>query len=216
MTPLHAGLPPSDWVRRFAPLIPAGGAVLDLACGNGRHLPLLLAQGLHVTGVDRDLAALAAARTRAGPDAALELVGADLEHGPWPLPGRRFAGIVVTNYLWRPLWPVLLAALDDGGVLLHETFAHGHQGIGRPSRPDFLLQPGELLRVAQGADPTLRVVAFEDGFEPARDGRGARFVQRIAAVREAGPGRPAPGAASAADDAPRYPLGGPGTPDPGS
>jgi SAM-dependent methyltransferase len=190
----HAEVPPSAWVQRFAPLIPAGGTVLDLACGSGRHIPLLLAQGLRVTGVDRDAAALEQARQRAGPTAALDLLPADIEHGPWPLPGRRFAGIVVTNYLWRPLWPALLDALGEGGIYLHETFAHGHQHIGRPSRPDFLLQPGELLRVAQG----LRVVAFEDGFEPAQGGRAARFVQRIAAARE----RPA----TDPNDPPRYPL----------
>jgi SAM-dependent methyltransferase len=191
---MHADVPPSAWVLRFAPLIAPGGAVLDLACGSGRHVPLLLAQGLRVTGVDRDAAALAQARQRGGDSAALELLSADVEDGPWPLPGQRFAGIVVTNYLWRPLWPAILAALDEGGVWIHETFAHGHQRIGRPARPDFLLQPGELLRVAQG----LRVVAFEDGFEPAQGGRAARFVQRIAAVRE----RPA----TDLDDPPRYPL----------
>lgn len=211
---MHADVPPSAWVQRFAALIPAGGAVLDLACGSGRHLPLLLAQGLRVTGVDRDSAALAAARAAAGSPATLELLQADLEHGPWPLAGRRFAGIVVTNYLWRPLWPALLAALDEGGVWIHETFAHGHQCIGRPARPDFLLQPGELLRVAQGANAALRVVAFEDGFEPGRDGRrSARYVQRIVAVREIQPGRP-PGAAPEGDDPPRYALDGPGSPDP--
>jgi SAM-dependent methyltransferase len=175
----HTGLAPSAWVRRFASLIPAGGTVLDLACGSGRHIPLLRAHGLRVTGVDRDAAALVEARARSGADPLVELRQADLENAPWPFAGRRFAGIVVTHYLWRPLWPDLLSALDEGGVWLHETFALGQERFGRPSRPEFLLQPGELLRVAEG----LRVVAFEDGYEPATPERPARCVQRIAALR---------------------------------
>ncbi len=162
---------PSAWVQRFAGLIRPGGTVLDLACGSGRHVRWLAAEGFQVTGVDRDEAAVAPLRGTA------EIVVADVEGSPWPLPGRRFDGIVVTNYLWRPLWPDLRAALADGGVLIFETFAHGQQLVGRPSRPAFLLQPGELLQALAG----LRVVAFEDGFEPATP----RFVQRIVAVREA-------------------------------
>jgi SAM-dependent methyltransferase len=161
-------LPPSDWVRRWAPLITPGGTVLDLACGSGRHLRWLAAQGFAVTGVDRDEAALAPLRTLG------EIVVADLEGAPWPLPGRRFDAVVVTNYLWRALLPVLRDSLLDGGVLIYETFADGQQTVGRPSRPEFLLQPGELLAAAAG----LRVVAYEDGFLDAPP----RFVQRIAAV----------------------------------
>jgi SAM-dependent methyltransferase len=160
---------PSDWVRRWAPLVRPGGTVLDLACGSGRHVQWLAAQGFRVTGVDRDAAALQ-------PLAAVaETVVADLEDGgPWPLPGRRFDAVVVTNYLWRPLWPQLLAALAEGGVLVYETFAAGQQSVGRPSRAEFLLQPGELLRLCAG----LHTVAYEDGFLDAPP----RFVQRIAAV----------------------------------
>jgi SAM-dependent methyltransferase len=132
--------------------------------------------------VDRDPAALALV-AEALP--AAELLQADLEGGPWPLPGRQFDAIVVTNYLWRPLMPALLAALAPGGVYVHETFADGHQHIGRPSRPDFLLQRGELLRVCAG----LRVVAYEDGFEASADGVGSgRCVQRIVAVNETAAG----------------------------
>jgi SAM-dependent methyltransferase len=170
---MHTLSPPSPWVRRFAPLIRRGGAVLDVACGSGRHVLWLSEQGFAVTGVDRDAGALAAVEGQA------ELIVADLEAGPWPLPDRRFDGVVVTNYLWRPLLPQLLASLADGGVFIHETFADGHQHIGRPSRPDFLLQRGELLRVCSG----LRIVAFEDGFEPGPG--GGRCVQRIAAINEA-------------------------------
>jgi SAM-dependent methyltransferase len=170
---VHAGLPPSPWVQRFAGLVRAGGSVLDLACGSGRHLRWLAAQGFAVTGSDRDAAALAPLHALA------EVVVADIEAGPWPLPGRRFDGIVVTNYLWRPLVPLLRDALAEGGVLLWETFAAGQETIGRPARPEFLLQPGELLRLCEG----LRVVAFEDGYEHGHADMTPRYVQRIAALR---------------------------------
>jgi SAM-dependent methyltransferase len=149
-------------------LVRPGGRVLDLACGSGRHTRWLAAQGLAVTAVDRDADAVEPLRTIA------EVLVVDLEGAPWPLPGRRFDGIVVTNYLWRPLWPDLLASLADGGVLIYETFADGHQQFGKPSRADFLLRDGELLQVAQG----LHVVAYESGLlQPP-----PRLVQRIAAV----------------------------------
>jgi SAM-dependent methyltransferase len=164
-------LNPSPWVQRFATLLVPGAQVLDLACGSGRHLRWLVAQGFQLTGVDRDAAAAEPLR------AVAEIVIADIESGPWPLAGRRFDGIVITNYLWRPLWPLLLASLNEGGVFIHETFAHGQQLVGKPSRPEFLLQPGELLQACTG----LRVVAFEDGFETL--GGSGRYVQRIAAVQ---------------------------------
>jgi SAM-dependent methyltransferase len=163
------GLPPSDWVRRWAPLVRAGGSVLDVACGSGRHLRWLAGQGFALTGIDRDEAALAPLRGLG------EIIVADLEGAPWPLPGRSFDAVLVTNYLWRELLSVLCESLADGGVLIYETFADGQQTVGRPSRPEFLLQPGELLAAAAG----LRVVAYEDGF---LDGP-PRFVQRIAAVK---------------------------------
>lgn len=175
---MHGTEAPSPWIVRWSHLVPAGGAVLDLACGRGRHLRWFAARGHPVTGVDRDAEALAAVQGVG------ELVQADVENGPWPLPERRFAAVIVTNYLWRPLFPRILEALAPGGVLLHETFAHGNETVGKPSRPDFLLAPGELLT----AYPGLRVVAYEDGFLDAPP----RFVQRIAAVRgapDAGPAR---------------------------
>ncbi|HZY16153.1 MAG TPA: class I SAM-dependent methyltransferase [Ramlibacter sp.] len=167
---MHGTEAPSPWIRRWSHLVPAGGTVLDLACGGGRHLRWFHGRGHPVVGVDRDAAALATL------GALGETLVADLENGPWPLAERRFAAVVVTNYLWRPLFPRILAAVAPGGVLLHETFAQGNGTVGRPARADFLLAPGELLRAYAG----LRVVAYEDGFldEP------ARFVQRIAAVRE--------------------------------
>lgn len=175
--PAHAPVAePSAWVRRFLPLLPPGGQVLDLACGSGRHVRLLAGAGFAVTALDRDAAALGAVAALGAP---AELLQADLEGAPWPLAGRRFDGIVVTNYLWRPLLPHIAAALAEGGVLLYETFAQGQQTIGRPSRPEFLLAPGELLAAFAG----LRVVAFEDGFEQPPAAPAPCFVQRLAAVR---------------------------------
>jgi SAM-dependent methyltransferase len=167
-------LAPSPWVVRFAPSIASGGTVLDLAAGGGRHTRYLLGRGHPVVAVDRDSSALVTVN-----DARLEIVTADLESGaPWPLPGRRFAGVVVTNYLHRPLFPALLDALEPGGVLIYETFARGNERFGKPSNPDFLLKPGELLDVVRGR---LRVIAYEnlEISEP----RPA-MVQRIAALSE--------------------------------
>ena len=165
---------PSDWVRRWASQWPAGVQVLDLACGSGRHLRWLAQRGARVTGVDRDDANVAPLRELG------EIIVADIESGPWPLDGRRFEAVVVTNYLWRPLLPQIVAAVAPGGWLVYETFALGQARVGRPSNPDFLLRPGELLQAVQAE---LRVVAYEEGFleEP------PRFVQRVAARR------PAPG-----------------------
>ena len=157
----------SPWLERFAHLLAPGSEVLDVACGSGRHMRRLAELGHRPMGVDRDAASLAQAAAW-GP-----VLQADLEGAPWPLPGRQFDAVLVTHYLWRPLWPALLGALRPGGWLIYETFSQGHARIGRPSRAEFLLQSGELL----AACAALRVVAFEDGFldEP------ARFVQRIVA-----------------------------------
>lgn len=172
--------PVSPWIERWVHLIAAPARVLDVACGTGRHVRWLAHRGCAVTALDRDSKALAPLADVA------ECIEADVEETAWPLPGRSFDAVVVTNYLWRALVPALHASLAPGGVLLWETFSLGQQEIGRPRNPDFLLQPGELLRLAEG----LRVVAFEDGVEPGEDGRISRFVQRIVAVREAQPGSP--------------------------
>lgn len=158
---------PSPWVQRWARHWQARQTVLDVACGSGRHATWLAGQGLQVTGVDRDPAALAALPESVHP------LCADLENAPWPLPGRQFDVVLVTHYLWRPLFPDLLAAVAEGGWFVHETFAEGQQHLGRPRNPDFLLQPGELLTVCHG----LHVLAYEDGIV-----NGAR-IQRVAARR---------------------------------
>ncbi|HEU4417640.1 MAG TPA: class I SAM-dependent methyltransferase, partial [Planctomycetota bacterium] len=129
--------PASPIIARWAVMVPAAGTVLDVAAGSGRHTRLFLQRGHLVTAVDRDVAAL---RTIA--DARLEVIEADLETAAWPLAGRTFGGVVVSNYLWRPLLPMIVASVAPGGVLLYETFAVGHERFGRPVNPDFLLRPG--------------------------------------------------------------------------
>jgi SAM-dependent methyltransferase len=165
-------LPPSPWVVRHMRLVPAGGDVLDVAAGAGRHTRLFLDHGHPVVAVDRDTAKLA---DLAG-DPRVMILAADLEGGIWPFGGRRFAGIVVTNYLHRPLLPALVGALAPGGALIYETFAMGNERFGKPSNPDFLLKPGELLEAVRGR---LRVVAYED---IQVDAPKPAMVQRIAAV----------------------------------
>jgi SAM-dependent methyltransferase len=159
---------PSAWLQRFAPNPP--GTALDVACGSGRNLRWLADAGWQVTGVDRDSAATAPLQSLA------KIVDADIENGPWPFRQQQFDLVVVCNYLWRPLFDDIRAAVKPGGWLIWETFADGQQTIGRPARPDFLLHRGELLQVCA----EWRIVAYEDLFE---DGVNPRFVQRVAAIR---------------------------------
>jgi len=165
-------------VERFAALVPAGGRVLDVACGGGRHARLFLRRGCSVTLVDRDVAGVADLSDEEG----VEIVQADLEGGsPWPFGDRTFDGVVVTNYLWRPRLSHVVAAVACGGALLYETFAMGQERFGHPRNPDFLLRPGELL---DAVVPRLRVVAFEDvSLSGPLPGTDPQVVQRIAAVR---------------------------------
>jgi SAM-dependent methyltransferase len=178
---MHGTEEASPWVQRWSHLARPGATVLDVACGFGRHMRWFAARGHAVAGVDRDPQAIASV------SALGVALAADMENGPWPFPNRRFGAVVVTNYLWRPLLDTIVHSVAPGGVLIYETFAAGNETVGKPSRADFLLRPGELLAACRD----LRVVAYEDGFLDAP----ARFVQRIAAVRP-GDGEPAP----------RYPL----------
>jgi SAM-dependent methyltransferase len=177
--------PVSPWVSRFGGLIPAAaGPVLDLACGNGRHAIWLAQRGLEVLAVDRNPELLA--EVAASGIATLQI---DLETGPSePLSAlfqpQRFGAVVATNYLHRPLFPLILSSVAPHGILLYETFAAGNEQFGKPSSPDFLLQPGELLALL-AADSASRwhVLAFEDGFV---EGPKPAVVQRICAVKQAG------------------------------
>ncbi len=170
---MHTDSEPSRWITRFAPLVRPGAAILDLACGRGRHARWFHARGHPVTAVDRDVSGLEDLRGQ--PE--LELLEADLEGAPWPLPGRRFGAVIVTNYLWRPLFPSILDSLDEGGVLLYDTFACGNEAYGQPTNPAFLLEPGELIEAVRGR---LQIVAYEHG----RIERPQPAVrQRLCAVR---------------------------------
>lgn len=166
MNASHGPETPSEWITRWSALV-ASGPVLDLACGAGRHALFFAARGLEVVALDREAQQLAGVR----------FVQADLEDGsPWPFAGKRFAAIVVTNYLYRPLLPVLEGSLEEGGVLLYETFMIGNERYGRPSNPAFLLRPGELLEAFGALNP----IAFEQGYvERPR----AAVIQRLCARR---------------------------------
>ena len=160
---------PSPWIVQWAGLVAADATVLDVAAGGGRHARFFADRGNKVTAIDRDINALTAHPN-------VEIVQADLEDGsPWPLPGRTFGAVVVTNYLHRPLFPALLDALMPGGVLLYETFMEGNERFGRPSNPEFLLKDGELLELARDR---LSVTAYEARMisEPKM-----AMIQRIAA-----------------------------------
>lgn len=168
----------SPWVKRFIGGVKPSGRVLDVACGTGRHMALARELGFAVTGVDRDTAA---ARAVFAGDDAIRLVERDLEDGSaFPFPPGSFDGVIVTNYLWRPILEAIVGAVAPAGVLIYETFRLGNERYGKPSRPDFLLRPGELLAAVSGK---LQVVAFEDVALGAPD----RVVQRICAVA---PGHP--------------------------
>jgi SAM-dependent methyltransferase len=175
---MHGSETISPWVARWSHLVPAGSAVLDVACGLGRHALHFSKLNHPIASVDIARAAIDEVAKRLPPTAQLKV--ADIENGPWPFmesgAPQQFGAVVVTNYLWRTLLPTLVASVAPGGVLLYETFAAGNETVGKPSRPDFLLRPGELLAACAG----LRVVAYEDGFLSAPE----RFVQRIVAVRE--------------------------------
>jgi len=132
-------------------------------------------RGFSVTGIDRNPEALVSASQYG------TTVQADIENGPWPLlldkQSQQFDVVVVTNYLWRARLPTILHSVAPGGLLLYETFARGNEDFGRPSNPDFLLHPGELLNLCQG----MLIIAYEYGFVP----QPARCVQRIAACMPA-------------------------------
>jgi len=181
-------IPPSEWVLRWAHLIPKSSSpkdgqspeILDLACGQGRHMKWFFESGRKVLGVDKDPVCVQACRAY-GEVLQCDLEAAQLadpaltQEANWPFEGKYFNGIIVTNYLWRPLWPHILQALAEDGILIYETFSAGHEAIGRPRRPEFLLKTGELLQICAN----LRVISFEEVYLERPD----RCVQRIVAAR---------------------------------
>jgi SAM-dependent methyltransferase len=174
LTPSHDVIAdPSPWVKRFASVIPKDGSVLDLACGAGRHAVFLASLGYPVLAVDQDITAIEAMK-----NPAIEARPEDLEGASWPLADQLYAGIVVTNYLYRPFLDQLPQMLSEGGVLIYETFANGNAEFGKPSNPNFLLKPGELLALAARFD--LKVIAYEDIY---LDQPKPAMVQRICAVK---------------------------------
>ncbi|MDR5809425.1 class I SAM-dependent methyltransferase [Caballeronia sp. LZ019] len=171
---MEAGIP-SAWVTRWAHLVAPGAPVLDVAAGGGRHARWFAARGHAVLAVDRDADALESMSACEG----IETLAADIEGAPWPVSAdRRFAAVVVTHYLHRPLFAHMIDSVAPGGILIYETFAVGNGTIGKPSNPAFLLEPGELLEAVRGR---LRVIAYEDGFVQTPR---AAYVQRICAVHE--------------------------------
>lgn len=176
--PYHAVQAPSPWVARFLPGTVAGGTVLDVACGTGRHLALARSLGFAAVGVDRDPTGFAAFAA----DPGVVTVVADIEADGWPFGDRRFAAVVVTNYLWRPLFPAIFGAVAPDGLVVTETFAVGQERHGRPGRREFMLTPNELIGPALAAG--LVVVAFEQGEIPGAfcSGGSAKIVQRLCAV----------------------------------
>lgn len=172
----HAIEQPSAWVARFAPLIPSG-EVLDLACGSGRHSRFLAALEHQVLAVDRNADALALAAGKGIQTLQLDLETGDLTQS-WPFEAERFSGMVVVNYLHRPLLEAMVASLAHDGILIYETFVLGNEDFGKPSNPDFLLRHGELLELAH--EHGLQVIAYEDGY--ATQPKPA-MVQRICAIK---------------------------------
>lgn len=169
---------PSAWVSRFLPAAPpAGGRVLDLAAGGGRHVVLARGRGWTVVAADRETAALDAL---AAADDGILPCEIELESGDPTAAlnrcasGGPFDAVIVANYLYRPLLPLLPGLLAPDGLLLYETFMAGNEALGRPRNPDFLLRPGELL---SAFGDSLTTVAFEQGYVAAPT---PRVVQRYA------------------------------------
>ena len=151
------------------------GRVLDFGCGLGNLSLEAARRGHPVLAIDLQLSGVSDLLDTAG----IELLQADLEcpqGHDWPLGQQRFAGIIVTNYLYRPNLHKLVDNLAADGVLIYATFALGNEQFGRPRNPDFLLAPGELQK-AFGT--VLHTLAYEEVTTTAPN-RAVR--QRICAV----------------------------------
>ena len=169
---MHEGLLPSAWVQRCSDLLKPCSTILDLACGSGRHTHYLAGKGHHVTALDKNPEALWKISSSIG----IRPYEFDLESGPWPFSERKFDAIVVTNYLYRPILQNIVDALSPSGILIYETFMSGNEQFGRPSNPDFLLMPNELINLVH---EKLQVLLYEAG--RVNDPKPA-LIQRICAV----------------------------------
>ena len=169
---MHTSSEPSLWVSKCAKLLRPNSKVLDLACGSGRHARYLADRGHLVTAVDKDAESLAQFANFSG----IHVVEFDLERGEWPFPEEKFDGIVVTNYLHRPIISHIVNGLSDSGILIYETFMIGNEQLGRPTNPDFLLRANELIDVVR---EKLQVVMYEAG--PVSLPKPA-YIQRVCAV----------------------------------
>ena len=54
---------------------------------------------------------------------------------------------MVTNFLNRKIFPLIIDSINKGGYLVYETFTEGHQNIGKPSNPEYILKPKELINL---------------------------------------------------------------------
>ena len=165
---------PSRWLIENLDVLPAGRRVLDLACGRGRHALALAAAGWHVHAIDRDREALQAlADAATGLPGTVTVEARELEDGPIAFGVNGYGAVLVFNYLYRPLLPAIIDALEPGGVLLYETFTRGQAARGHPRNPAFLLDDGELPRLVA---PLVVLRAFEGE----RDGN---LISSVVAIR---------------------------------
>ena len=164
---------PNKWVECYSSLIPSGGSVLDLACGSGRHTGMLLNKGYQVTAVDIDTTLIKQNFSNKN----LNIVKCDLESlSFWPFEKNSFLGIIVVNYLHRPLFSKIIESLREEGVLVYQTFADGHSRYGKPKNPDYLLKRGELKTVFD----SMKIISYQHGYlsYPSQS-----IIQRICCVK---------------------------------
>ncbi len=138
---------PSSFLVEHFDLLPRGLA-LDLAMGDGRNAIYLATRGYDVDSVDRDPKRVANARTAARRlGAPIRAVVGNVEDGTYIIPIETYDLIVVFNYLHRPLFKDIRDGLRPGGVVVYQTYTREQARYGKPSRPEHLLQPGELAEV---------------------------------------------------------------------